>query len=58
MSYLRRVAMSLAEQLPDTKEDAERVLEYMRELIEWEHRKEADQSSVLSFPTKPSLSAI
>lgn len=57
--YLRRVATTLASQLPDNRDDALTVLQYLRELIEWEHATSRDQSSsVLSFPTRPNLSAV
>lgn len=57
--YLRRVATTLASQLPDNREDALTVLNYLRELVDWECGQSLDQRpSVLTFPTKPNLSAV
>lgn len=36
-TYLRKIAVNMAAMLPDTRDEALTVLEYLRELADWEH---------------------
>lgn len=36
-AMLRRYAIQIAQQLPENRDDALRILEHIRGLIEWEH---------------------
>ena len=43
IARLKRYAVQIATQLPDNREDAMRVLDYARELVEWAEPEEGAQ---------------
>jgi hypothetical protein len=53
MSSLKHDALNLAALLPRKRKDALQVLNYIRELIEWQDRQDAEPPPIKLVPPNP-----